>query len=163
MPEPTLVDRIAPPSRSAFCALYEERDRPVVIEGGARDFPATRTWTPDSLVERLGSVELAFKVSDDDAHPNLRAADPSRWFAREKSTLAEFFPTITEGTAAARKQRLFTGDERFLLQRRDDRVVRDPELGVLLDDVPVPSIVPEERLYTVWGWFSGPGVRTGLH
>src|SRR6185503_19431673 len=39
----------------------------------------------------------------------------------------------------------------------------DPELAPLWDDVGLSELVPEEQLYTVWAWFSGRGVRTGLH
>ncbi len=61
-----------------------------------------------------------------------------------------------------RARRLFTGDERFLLQRRDGQTRIDPELGLLLDDVETPDLVPAEQLYTLWAWFSGQGVRMGV-
>ena len=166
MPTPPSIERIEPREalgRSEFRALYEERERPVVIAGGARHFPATQSWTPDFLSAKVGHVEVPFKLSDTNAHPNFRATERARMFARDQAPLGELFRAITQGSAAERAQRLFTGDERFLLQRRNGRTVTDPELFVLLEDVPVPSIVAEDRLYTIWGWFSGPGVRTWLH
>lgn len=163
MPTPTATDRVEPLTAGAFRALYEERDRPVVIAGGAREIRAVRCWTREYLAEKIGAVEVPFKLSETDAHPNFRASEPGRMFAREKAPFAELLRRIAEGPPEERARRLFTGDERFLLQRRSGRVARDPELGLLLDDVPIPDVVPAEQLYTIWAWFSGPGVRTWLH
>jgi len=160
---PTPIDRVPELRADEFRARYEEPERPVVIAGGASQFAATRRWSLEYLTAAIGAIEAPFKVSETSSHPNFRATEPSRMFAREKTSFAEFFRSIAHGAPAERARRLFTGDERFLLQRRGGKSVRDPELGVLLDDVPVPGIVPEERLYTAWGWFSGPGVRTWLH
>ena len=46
---------------------------------------------------------------------------------------------------------------------RDGVRTESEELRALLPDVVVPALVPADRLYTVWTWFSGVGVRTWLH
>jgi lysine-specific demethylase 8 len=84
-------------------------------------------------------------------------------FARGHGTVAQLIEQLTTGDARERARRLFTGDERFLLKKRGDSVQIDPELGVLLDDVSTLPLFAPERLYTVWGWISGPGAHTWLH
>jgi len=84
-------------------------------------------------------------------------------FARGQATFRELIEQMTSGPIEDRPRRLFTGDERFLMRCRDGRTVIDPDLAPLLDDVEVPPLFARERLYTVWAWFSGAGVRTWLH
>jgi lysine-specific demethylase 8 len=120
-------------------------------------------WSPAYLTQKLGPVEIECKLSATNQHPNFRASGLKETFARERTTLGAFLHAVTEGPAAERPRRLFTGDERFLLQRRNGQIKKDPALAGLLDDVQLPSYLPEPQLYTIWGWFSGAGVRTWLH
>lgn len=142
---------------------YDLLERPVVIEGGAEQQPACSRWSAEYLRGRVGAVEIDFKLSANHCHPNFRAGTLAEMFARGHGTVADLVDQITTGSPAERARRLFTGDERFLLKKRGESVEVDPELGVLLDDVVVPPLFAPEKLYTVWGWISGPGVRTWLH
>jgi hypothetical protein len=160
MPEIERVGRLTP---ADFRARYETLEIPVVMEGGCADYPAVEKWSPSYLKNKLGHEQIQFKVSTCHQHPNFNARTPAEWFARGSSTLAEFLDHVTHGPPAERARRYFTGDERFLLKRRDGQETRDPHLGPLLDDVPVPALLPADRLYTVWGWLSGKGIRTWLH
>jgi hypothetical protein len=83
-------------------------------------------------------------------------------FATQTARFADFIAAITTGPVDERRQRLFTGDERFVLRRRDGETTIDDALAPLLDDVVIPEPA-RDRLYTVWAWFSGAGVRTWLH
>jgi lysine-specific demethylase 8 len=157
------VERVGPIGLSDFKARFERPERPVVIAGGARSLRACELWNPAYLTERFGSVVIPYKLSRSHLHPDFHAQSLGQMFARESSTFAELLHAIGSGPKEERARRLFTGDERFLLRRRNGQTTIDPELGGLLDDVEVPELVPQARLYTVWGWFSGPGVRTWLH
>lgn len=138
---------------------FAESDHPVVIEG-ALSWPALSRWSRSYLAERLGAAPARWKVSPTGAHPNFHAASLREMFATESGTFRDFFAAL----AADRAGRvLFTGDEKFVLRRRDGVTSLDPDLGVLLEDAPVPALVPADRLYTIWSWFSGAGVRTWLH
>ena len=139
-------------------AELDARDRPLVIRGGARAMPAVARWTPPYLADLLGDVELAFKHSPTGEHPNFRATAMAEMFARETMTFRAFLERI-----AGSPSWLFTGDEEFLLRRRDGVATTNPKLAPLLADVALPAQVPAERLYTVWAWFSGAGVHTWLH
>ena len=141
----------------------DERDTPLVIDGGAGNWPAIGRWTVEHLCDLLGPIELPFKSSTSNAHPDFRQPGMARMFARGHAPLREFLRSITEGSEADRPRRLFTGDERFLLRRRAGQTNIDPELAPLLTEIETPRFLPEERLHTVWAWLSGRGVRTWLH
>lgn len=163
MPTVKPVQRVRNLSPALFLELHEVTELPVVIEGAVRDSDAVRTWSPESLGERFGTAPATFKVSSSNAHPDFRAPSLAESFARRSATFGEFLKLVTEGPPEQRCRYLFTGDEQFLLRRRAGTTNVDPTYGALLRDLPVPGFIPEERLYTVWGWFSGPGVRTWLH
>jgi hypothetical protein len=141
----------------------EELDVPLVITGGAATWPAVSRWDASYLAERLGPIEITFKTSSSNAHPDFRVEGLARMFARSRASFAEFLQKIGTGPSSERARYLFTGDERFLMRRRAGQTSIDPELAPLLEDVETPALFPEERLHTVWAWFSGPGVRTWLH
>jgi lysine-specific demethylase 8 len=144
-------------------AAFARTDTPVVIAGGARDWPAVRRWSPAYLAGLLGPIEIDFKLSATGDHPNFHAATKAEMFARGHGGFAEFIAAITTGPEAERATRLFTGDEQFVLRRRDGVTIVHPPFAPLLADAPVPAAIPPDQLYTVWAWFSGRGPRTWLH
>jgi lysine-specific demethylase 8 len=146
-----------------FVERYEPSDQPFVIAGGALDWLAVSRWSPEYLKKLIGSVVLPHKLSASHQHPNFHAPTLKETFARATSTVSELIDRITTGPREERSRVLFTGDERFLLRRRDGETTLDSELSPLYRDVELPPYVPREHLYTVWAWFSGPGVRTWLH
>jgi lysine-specific demethylase 8 len=148
---------------SAFRRDFEALDRPVVIRGGARGLSAFGRWDPAYLSAKVGSVVAHHKLSVTNKHPDFDQPTLAVSFARGESTLAELFSAVTTGSSSERSKRLFTGDEKFLLRRRNGVTSIDAELEPLWHDVGLPELVPEDRLYTVWAWFSGRGVRTWLH
>jgi lysine-specific demethylase 8 len=159
----TQVARVSDLSPAEFVARYEQPELPVVLASGAAKLRATERWSPEYLKQKWGSLGLEYKLSASHQHPNFHAGSLGEMFARERGTLGSLIDAVTSGPADERARRLFTGDERFLLQRRAGQTRVDPELAPLLDDVVAPAFVPPERLYTIWAWFSGRGVRTWLH
>jgi hypothetical protein len=157
------VERLEGLSPRDFVERYEPADQPFVIAGGALDWPAVAKWSPEYLTKLIGQVTLPYERSASHQHPNFHAASLKETFARDTSTVAELLSRMTSGPRDERSRVLFTGDERFLLRRRDGDTTIDPELAPLYRDVELPPYVPREHLYTVWAWFSGPGVRTWLH
>ncbi|HKO94033.1 MAG TPA: cupin-like domain-containing protein, partial [Polyangiaceae bacterium] len=157
------VERVGAGNSKALAARLESGRVPLVIVGGAAHWRATATWTPEYLEQRLGTVELDYKISSSNAHPDFRRSELGEMFARSRGTLGELLRKISTGPEAERARFLFTGDEQFLLRRRDGVTTKSPLLEPLLLDVEVPSLFSEQQLYTVWSWFSGRGVRTWLH
>jgi lysine-specific demethylase 8 len=134
--------------------------RPAVVEGAISDWPALARWTPSYLANLVGDVQIRFKQSANGAHPNFHAATLAEAFATGATTFRELIESLPSDSTGTR---LFTGDEKFVLRRRDGVTTIDRELAPLLDDVRVPAAIPQDRLYTIWSWFSGSGVRTWLH
>jgi lysine-specific demethylase 8 len=132
-------------------------DVPVIVDGALADWPALARWSPAYLADRIGNAAIRFKVSTTGAHPDLHQATLDKMFATEAGTMRDYLAQLD-----ASGRRLFTGDEKFVLRRRDGVTTIDPDLAPLLDDVSVPRWAAD-RLYTVWSWFSGAGVRTWLH
>ena len=156
------IPRVELASVAEFRERYVRRHEPVILAGAARDYPALR-WTRETLASELGSVPVRYKRSRSHRHPDFAAASLGEMFATSAGTFAEFLELIARGAPAERARYLFTGDEQFVLRRRDGKTELDEALAPLLRDAPIPSLVPADALYTVWGWFSGPGVRTSLH
>lgn len=157
------VERVWNLTPADFEARFEQPELPVVLAGAAAKMAAAERWSPDYLKQKWGALGLDYKLSRSHQHPDFHAPSLGEMFARERGTLGSLIDAVTTGPPEARARRLFTGDERFLLQRRDGQTRVDPELGALLEDVETPEFVPRDQLYTIWAWFSGKGVRTWLH
>ena len=157
------VQRVAGITPEEFRARFADRDVPVVIAGGVRDWPAVERWNADYLSELLGTTLVRHKLSSTHQHPDFHQPTLGGMFARGESRFVDLLTAMTTGPRAERSRRIFTGDEQFVLQRRDGVTTLAPELAPLYSDVKLPALFDPERLYTVWAWFSGPGVRTWLH
>jgi lysine-specific demethylase 8 len=155
-----IVERDVERIRPAELPRYEATDTPVVIEGGLDGCVAVRTWTPSYLANLLGDVAIRVKYSATSAHPDFTRPSLGQMFATEPTTFRAFLESREHDATG---QRVFIGDDKFVLRRRDGVTTIDPEMAPLLADVEVPALVPADRLYTIWAWFSGANVRTGLH
>jgi lysine-specific demethylase 8 len=139
------------------------RGEPFVLAGGARALPAFARWSLPYLKHVLGDTTVRYKRSRGRAHPDFTAATLADMFATGAMPFADLLDAMTTGPIDARARVLMTGDEHFLTRVRDGEVTHAPELRPLLADVTLPALVPADRLYTIWTWFSGAGVRTWLH
>ncbi|MEY2935016.1 MAG: hypothetical protein RL033_5765 [Pseudomonadota bacterium] len=157
------VERIEAQPAAALAERLEREELPVIIAGGAAHWRALQSWQPEPLAQRLGSAEIEFKLSSCHAHPDFRRSELAQMFARGRATFAEFLQRIGSGPESERARLLFTGDEQYLLRRREGITSVHPLLRPLLDDIEIPRLIAPEQLYTVWCWFSGRGVRTWLH
>jgi len=141
----------------------EREELPLVIAGGASRWRAVERWSPNYLAGLLGNAEIDFKLSSSNVHPDFRQSELRQMFARGRAPFDAFLRQLVTGSDSERARRLFTGDEQFLLRRRDGVTTVNPLLAPLLDEIEIPGLFPVDRLYTVWSWFSGRGVRTWLH
>jgi lysine-specific demethylase 8 len=157
------VPRIRETKLSTLLERLDDAEAPLVIEQAIRHWPAVQSWNVDTLSAKLGSLEVAYKCSPNHQHPNFHLSTLGEMFAREKGPFDGFLRQITAGADAERARRLFTGDEQFVIRRRQGRSEVNESLLPLLGDVPLSELMPEDRFYSVWAWFSGRGVRTWLH
>src|SRR5262249_14806558 len=112
-----------------FAARYDHPGVPVVLEGAARHWRACDRWSPSYLRELIGHVAIRYKLSSCNAHPDFGQTELAKMFALGKGTFAEFLDQVTTGPPEERARRLFTGDEQFLVQRRDGRTTVHEGLG----------------------------------
>jgi len=157
------VERVSADRLASLARKLEEGRAPLVIDGGVNAWAAVSRWNAEYLAERIGHVEVQYKVSSGSAHPDFRQPSLPHMFTRGRAPFRDFLRLIGDGPLEARARYLFTGDEQFLVRRRAGTSLINPDLAPLLDDVQPLDLFDAERLYTVWAWFSGPGVRTWLH
>jgi lysine-specific demethylase 8 len=157
------IERVKSLARGEFEARFADADRPVVIEGGVRDWPAVARWNAPYLASLIGDTVVRYKQSSTNQHPDFHQPTLGAMFARGESRFSELLESITTGPRERRSHRIFTGDEQFVLQRRNGVTTLSPELAPVYADVTPPPLFDPERLYSVWAWFSGPGVRTWVH
>lgn len=156
------VDRVREPSGSAFEA-YVSTGTPVILQGVVEDWPALRRWSSSYLAELLGDAPVRCKVSTSNAHPDFRCGDWRRAFATETLPFRSFIQRVSSGSPPERTRWLFTGDEQYVWRVRNGEEQHHEALQPLTRDFSLPGLVPRERLYSVWAWFSAAGVRTWLH
>lgn len=58
---PASVPRLRDVSADAFLDLFYAAGRPVLLEGLAAKWPATRQWSPEHLAERIGDAEITYQ------------------------------------------------------------------------------------------------------
>ena len=84
-PGPTVAREVEEASNideSAFRERFEALDRPLVVRGGARDFPAFERWSPEYLRRAVGSVRVHHKLSVTNKHPDFEQPSLAVSFAR---------------------------------------------------------------------------------
>ena len=151
------------PSPEAFAERCVRARVPALIRGSVMPGQLACDWTPEAVVRALGDRSFAFKSSTSNAHPDFRSRTIAEMFARRSLTFTEFFEAILSGPEDARSRLIFTGDEHYVGRVRNGRLSVNSELSKLWPQGALPPWVPPERLYSVWAWFSGQGVRTWLH
>ncbi len=154
------VLRVANPSPTQFFDEFVRTQTPVVLTGTGEATYLDDAFAPSSVAAATQGTRFHFKHSSSGAHPNFRADTVPEMFAREALTFAEFFARIQQPDSA---RYIFTGDEHYLWRVRDGAKSTSADFGTLADVVSIPRYVPHERVYSVWAWFSGKGVRTWLH
>src|SRR6185503_122716 len=100
------------------------------------------TWNLATLRQRLGATKLRYKRSASHQHPDFHQSTLAAMFAREEAPFSELLDAITTGPREERARRIFTGDEQFVLERRDGVTRENPELSALYADVELPALVP---------------------
>lgn len=157
------VERIELPERQEFEERYVEQGKPVIISNAIEDWPAMQSWDAEPLAQLLKGVRVRVKSSPRGLHPNFHASSMAEMFKTEEMPFEELITRITTGPEAERRSLMFTGDEQFVYRVRDGKSELNPDLAPLWESARLPKLVPEDRLYSVWSWFSGADVRSWLH
>src|SRR5690349_9361968 len=156
------VERITLKDPTELALTLDDQDVPLIVSGALEGWRAL-AWTPSELARRLPQLEVEYKISTSNAHPDLRQPSADAIFRVERGTFAEFMRLISTGPEETRSRYLFSGLEKYLIRRRDGRSHIDPDLAPLLADLNIPPFFHESQLHAAWCWFSARGVRTWLH
>jgi hypothetical protein len=143
MHDPREVPRVAPPSPADFERDYLARGTPVVMEGGAVDWPA---WTPDRLRQLLAGRKVRVASSEQDAF-GYDEAGPA--YRVEELDFVEAADLITRARPSSRRY--------YLMQQP---LLREfPELASLLSP---PAYARGARTHPHL-WFGTEGNLSPLH
>lgn len=157
------VVRVSNPSPEDFLARFVRTQTPAVLTGTFETTYLEAPLLPSNVTAATAGRTFNFKYSSSGAHPNFRANTVPEMFARRSMTFSDFFERIQHAEPSQRAEHIFTGDEHYLWRVREGVKSENPDFGSLASLVHVPRYVPQARVYSVWTWFSGKGVRTWLH
>ncbi|MEU6083981.1 cupin-like domain-containing protein [Streptomyces sp. NPDC047108] len=155
------VERVGALSREEFERDFVQADRPVIISGSIEHWAARKTWSPEELRERIGSVPVRYKISSSHLHPDFEAEAGAPLLASEESTFAEFLDKLRGPDAA--KCLLMGEDAQLMRVTPGEPREISSSFKPLMEDFEIPPYFSEDRINTVWSWFGSAGPRTWLH
>jgi ribosomal protein L16 Arg81 hydroxylase len=144
------IDRCADLSAEAFLESYYSKNRPVVLSGLTRNWPALKLWSPEYFKEFVGEAEVEV-MTRRNADPNFEV---NRDEHRTKVTMAEYVDMIH--TCAPNE----------VYMTAHNRALHEPKMRRLFDDFHFfPGILDasqiDPHLQTLW--FGPKGTFTPLH
>jgi hypothetical protein len=146
---PLTIDRVPAPSRAEFERKYLKPSRPVVLQGAMDDWMALGSWTPESLIEKVGDNPVAVQSSPNGVF-GLDEEKGGPRYEEKHMTFGEYARHVLSGQPS---------DTRLYLQRSSI-----PDLlPQLLEDFEIPRYVDPGRIYLMNLWFGPGGNVTRLH
>ena len=150
------IPRVDATAVEGFQEGFITPERPAILGGAAKDWPARTRWSRDELKSRVGDVSLLTVEGATHLHPDLRSSLRSR---QGRLSFAEYVDLVWSGDESA-SRRFVIGDSTPLLSGGD---AVSPFFGSLLEDVIVPPFFDRGALRDVNLWLSAAGVRSWLH
>lgn len=146
---PTSIERVPAPSRAEFERNYLKRSRPVILEGAMDAWRALGSWSPESLVAKVGTNPVVVQSS-----PNgVFGLDEEKGGPRYEQKHMSF------GEYAGHVLSDEPSDVRLYLQRSSI-----PDLlPQLMEDFDLPPYVERDQVYLTNLWFGPGGNVTRLH
>jgi Cupin-like domain len=134
-----MIDVVAPISRESFLDTFENANRPVVIEGALRSWPAFSLWTSSYIREKCGSNMVYVRTYPNGSHRECRY----QYIAMDKLLAS------AEGS----------DKESYVYLARSEISGTIPQIA---NDLRIPEFVParEVELNTIW---IGRSTFTRLH
>jgi mannose-6-phosphate isomerase-like protein (cupin superfamily) len=147
--DPAAVPRLSEIDAPRFYDHYYAANRPVVLEGYARSWPAA-SWTFEGLRERFGRVEVSVVVRRDD--------NPSYDMEQSKHRATMPLSAVIDRIVEERE----SNDFYVVAQGRNMDL---PALAPLFDDVDMSDgiLVPEKRHAATALWLGPAGTLTPPH
>jgi LPS sulfotransferase NodH len=148
-PRPVAVERRDGVSRGEFLERYYAANRPVILQGLMREWPALSRWTPDYLKQALQGVEIeimAGREADADFERNCQAH-------RARVPFADYVDMVYNGGVT---------NDYYLVA--NNAFFQQPGVRPLTDDFsPFPDYLQPTVDNRVFLWFGPAGTETRLH
>lgn len=149
-PEFMLLQDATGCSRETFLRDYYSRNRPALFPGLAKNWPATRLWSPEYLSQACGDAIVEIMSGRDRVHASRQNVDDA---LRRSVPFSEYISRVYFGEK---------GNDVYLVSR--NRFFAIPETRRLLADVgEIPYVSAGDPAETVRLWFGPGGTETSLH
>jgi hypothetical protein len=142
-------------------AIIENSDlsQPVILESAAGDWEAIEKWSPTYFSQAFGEVQIAYRKSSSNLHPNLdREAQDS--LKPQFGTMTEFLEFIC-ASGSESSSYFLTGDGQTNTLFGESGVNSD--LARLLSDMSLANLLPMDRLHSIGLWLSAANSCSWLH
>lgn len=149
-PEYTVIKKIPSPSKEEFFHEYWTRNRPVVIQGIADNWPARTKWTFDYLKQNFADAEIEIQADrESDQYYEINSVAH-----RKKVQLGDFVDMIVNSTSS----------NNFYMTA-NNHAIANTKLRALLDDTgDMPAYASKPERVGFWHLWVGPkGTKTPLH
>lgn len=91
------IERIKAPSAELFTRGYEDKRKPVIIEGMLTKWPAITQWNTNYFREQIGNVIVPLRVKPQSAPPGYFAGKPDEKLPLKQMQLAKYLDLIETG------------------------------------------------------------------
>lgn len=144
------IERRSDVSRDEFLAEYYSANRPVVLTGLMKTWPAMKTWSPDYLQSCFGSAEIEV-TTNRDADPDYEVNLPRH---RHRMTLSEYVDMVKASGVT---------NDHYVVAR--NHLFEKEGLSELLADIDMfPQLLDSnDASGKVSLWFGPAGTITPLH
>ena len=136
------------------------KDKPVIIKGGAKDWPAFKKWDVKYLIQNIGNKLVKFKTSNSEIFPNPSLFDKSVDSPIVESTFAKYLELLTQKNDTDKNNNYFlSGDEVAFVKNG----LSNKNLDVIAGDFSLPSFISIDNLETTGLWVSKKGTASSIH
>ena len=137
---------------------FIERNEPVIIKGGAKDWPAFKKWDVSYLKKQVGGVKISYRTSPNNVFPDpISLKNPEQYKAIE-TTFGEYLDLLNS-TVPSGEYCFATGDDLYLLK---DRTANET-LFFLVNDFNISKFINKEILEYIGLWVSKVGTASCIH
>jgi len=150
------VPKVVSPTRAEFTERFVTPQKPVVISGATKHWPAYSKWTTEYLRATIGRKKVRVKESTSGIYTDLFSGTSSAYGEVE---ISDYIDLITS-KRPDRKRKYLSGDEIKIVSDYSDV---DPELAPLRNDFEPPEYCDREQIKTIGLWLSAQGVIASLH
>jgi ribosomal protein L16 Arg81 hydroxylase len=137
-----------------FNKEFIQKNKPAIIKGAAKNWPAFLKWDAKYLVEKIGNEIVKFKYSNTNLFPNPdKFQEP---LVTKETTLTEYINLLLQNN----KNWIFlSGDNVCFVEDG----LPNHKFDIIADDFNLPSFIPSKYLEKIGLWISQKGTASSIH